>query len=90
MCSDKIQNRRGSDRRQIPDRRSGKERRLNGSNSANGNDDIFNTQQACRYLRISRPTFLKYIATGRIKAIKIGRGWRVFKSELDRLLRPPE
>jgi excisionase family DNA binding protein len=50
-------------------------------------DPVLITQEACDYLRISRPTYLKYLYTGRIKAIKAGRGWRVFKSELDRFLK---
>jgi len=45
------------------------------------------TQEACDYLRISRPTYLKYLYTGRIKAIRAGKGWRVLKSELDRFLK---
>ncbi len=50
-------------------------------------DPIFTTQEACSYLRISRPTFLKYIYMGRIKAAKVGKGWKVLKSELDRFLK---
>ncbi|HEX3036750.1 MAG TPA: helix-turn-helix domain-containing protein [Thermodesulfobacteriota bacterium] len=45
------------------------------------------TQEACDYLRISRPTFLKYLYTGRIKGTKAGKGWRVLKAELERFLR---
>ena len=45
------------------------------------------TQEACDYLRISRPTYLKYLYTGRIKGTKAGKGWRVLKSELERFLR---
>ncbi len=45
------------------------------------------TQEACDYLRISRPTCLKLLYTGRIKGIKAGKGWRVLKSELDRFLK---
>jgi excisionase family DNA binding protein len=44
------------------------------------------TQEACDYLRISRPTYLQYLHRGRIKATKVGKGWRVLKSELDRFL----
>jgi excisionase family DNA binding protein len=44
------------------------------------------TEEVCDYLRISRPTFLKYLYVGRIKATRAGRGWRVLKSELDRFL----
>ncbi len=50
-------------------------------------DTILTTQEACDYLRISRPTYLKYLHRGRIKATKMGKGWRVLKSELDRFLK---
>ncbi|MGQ9509025.1 MAG: helix-turn-helix domain-containing protein [Thermodesulfobacteriota bacterium] len=48
---------------------------------------VMTTQEACRYLRISRPTFMKYLYSGRIKGTKAGKGWKVLKTELDRFLR---
>jgi excisionase family DNA binding protein len=45
-------------------------------------DSVLTTDQAIEYLRISKPTFLKYIRLGRIRAIKAGKGWRVLQSEL--------
>jgi excisionase family DNA binding protein len=54
----------------------------------NGRDDaVLTTREACDYLRISRPTYLKYIYLGRIKGAKAGKGWKVLKSELDRFLK---
>ncbi len=50
-------------------------------------DMVMTTQEACQYLRISRPTYLKYLYEGRIKGAKAGRGWKVLKSELDRFLK---
>jgi excisionase family DNA binding protein len=50
-------------------------------------DEVLTTDDAMRYLRISRPTFLKYIRLGRIRAIKAGKGWKVLQSELYRFLR---
>ncbi len=50
-------------------------------------DTVLITREACDYLRISRPTYVKYLYTGRIKATKAGKGWRVLKSELDRFLK---
>jgi len=50
-------------------------------------NEVMTTQEACQYLRISRPTFLKYIYVGRIKGAKAGKGWKVLKSELDRFLK---
>jgi excisionase family DNA binding protein len=83
----RFKQRRRDERRKLPDRRNGYDRRIGINPDAVDNDSIFSTQQACSYLGISRPTFLKYIKSGKIKAQKIGRGWKVVKSELDRFIR---
>jgi len=51
------------------------------------NDSVLTTEEAIGYLKISKPTFLKYVHLGRIRAIKAGKGWRVLESELTRFLR---
>ncbi len=50
-------------------------------------DHVLTTKESCAYLRITKPTYFKYIREGRINAIKAGKGWKVLKSELDRFLR---
>jgi len=50
-------------------------------------DEVLTTDEAMEYLKISKPTFLKYIRLGRIKAIKAGKGWRILQSELYRFLK---
>jgi excisionase family DNA binding protein len=50
-------------------------------------DTVLTTQEACDYLRISRPTYLKCLYLGKIKGAKVGKGWKVLKSELDRFLK---
>jgi excisionase family DNA binding protein len=50
-------------------------------------DLVLTTEEATGYLKISKPTYLKYIRLGRIRAIKAGKGWRVLQSELYRFLR---
>ncbi len=50
-------------------------------------DSVLTSDEAIQYLRISKPTFLKYIRLGRIKATKAGKGWRVLHSELYRFLK---
>jgi len=52
-----------------------------------GEDAALITREACDYLRISRPTYVKYLQLGRIKGTKAGKGWRVLKTELDRFLK---
>jgi excisionase family DNA binding protein len=49
-------------------------------------DAVLTTKEAVKYLKISKPTYLKYIRLGRIKAVKAGNGWRVHRSELHRFL----
>jgi excisionase family DNA binding protein len=71
--------RRITDRRVNPDRRSGR-------SALKIIRKVFNTSEACRYLQISRPTFLKLISAGKIRARKIGKGWKVLDSELERFL----
>jgi len=50
-------------------------------------ETVLTTDEATEYLKISKPTFLKYIRLGRIRAIKAGKGWRVLQSELNRFLK---
>jgi len=63
--------------------------KTNGGNSMSfmEKDVVLTTDEAIEYLKISKPTFLKYIRLGRIKAIKAGKGWRILQSELNRFLR---
>jgi excisionase family DNA binding protein len=49
-------------------------------------EGVLTTNEACSYLRISRPTYLKYLYEGRIKGAKAGKGWKVLRSELNRFL----
>ena len=51
------------------------------------NDEVLTTQEAIKYLRISKVTYLKYIRLGRIRAVKAGKGWKVHRSELHRFLK---
>lgn len=83
----RFKQRRRDERRKLPDRRNGYDRRNDLNSDSVDNGAVFSTQEACTYLRISRPTYLKYIKEGKIRAQKIGRGWRVVKSELDRFIR---
>jgi|MudIll2142460700_1097286.scaffolds.fasta_scaffold06843_4 excisionase family DNA binding protein len=53
-------------------------------------DAVLTTKEAVKYLKISKPTYLKYICLGRIKAVKAGNGWRVHRSELHRFLKVGE
>ena len=74
------------------DRRAGVERRRSNGRRRIDQDTYFEGKavlsagEACGYMGISRPTFLKLVYEGRIRAQKMGRGWKVLKSEIDRFL----
>jgi len=53
-------------------------------------DAVLTTKEAIKYLKISKPTYLKYIRLGKIKAVKAGSGWRIHRSELHRFLKVEE
>jgi excisionase family DNA binding protein len=50
-------------------------------------DVVLTTKEAMKYLKISKPTFLKYVRSEKIRAIKVGNAWRVHQSELYRFLK---
>jgi excisionase family DNA binding protein len=52
-----------------------------------GKDEVLTTDEAIRYLKISRPTYFKCIRLGKINAIKVGSGWRVLQTELNKFLK---
>ncbi len=49
-------------------------------------DIVLTTEEAIKYLKISKPTFFKCIHSGKLRAIKVGKGWRILLSELNRFL----
>jgi len=49
-------------------------------------DEVYTTEEVVNFLKISRPTFYKYIHQGKIRATKVGGGWRILDSELVRFL----
>ena len=75
-----------TEKESIIDRRVSVDRRRSGNSPMNIVQRALDTSEACRYLRISRPTFLRCVAAGKIRAKKIGRGWKVLETELERYL----
>ena len=53
-------------------------------------DLVLTADEAMKYLKISKPTLLKHVRLGKIKAIKVGREWRFLQSELYRFLKGEE
>jgi excisionase family DNA binding protein len=50
-------------------------------------NEVLTTGEACKFLKISKPTFLKLIHTDQIQARKVGKGWKLLRSELEACMR---
>ena len=44
--------------------------------------EVLTTEEASRYLKISKSLFLKLVRTNQIRGRKVGKGWKVLESEL--------
>jgi len=48
---------------------------------------VLTTSEAMEYLRTTRVTIFKMIKEGKLKANKVGRGYRFIKEDLDKFIR---
>lgn len=48
---------------------------------------IVDMDGAISYLKTTRPTFYRWLRSGKLKGMKVGRQWRFYKDELDRFLK---
>lgn len=49
-------------------------------------DRPLTAQEAADFLKVHIATIKRWIKEGRIKAVKIDRGWRIRRSEIERIL----
>lgn len=52
--------------------------------------DLLDLDQAVAFLSTTRPTFYRWLRTGRVKGLKVGRQWRFRKEDLERYLKGEE
>jgi len=53
-------------------------------------DEILTVREVAEYLKLSRTTIWRWCNEGRLQAFKVGRGWRIHQSELERITRNSE
>lgn len=49
-------------------------------------EDAYTVEQVARKLQLHENTIRNMIKTGRLRAVKIGKGWRIPKAEYEKLL----
>lgn len=52
-------------------------------------DDILTVQEVADYLKLSRTTIWRWCNEGKLPAFKIGRSWRIHRSELEEITGKP-
>jgi len=66
-----------------------------GTESSNGSDVddsmkgkiVIDMNKAIELLKTSRPTFYRWLRSGKIKGMKIGRQWRFYREDIDRFMK---
>jgi len=54
------------------------------------NDIPLNIEEAAQVLRVSRPVILRLLNSGQLRGRKVGRAWRILRSEIDAFLQTSE
>jgi len=49
-------------------------------------DEILTVREVAAYLKLSRTTIWRWCHDGRLRAFKVGRGWRIHRSEVERIV----
>ena len=50
-------------------------------------DEILTVREVAEYLKLSRTTVWRWCHAGKLQAFKVGRSWRIHRSELERITR---
>ena len=49
-------------------------------------DEILTVEEVAQYLKLSRTTIWRWCNEGKLQAFKVGRGWRIHQSELEKIV----
>lgn len=49
-------------------------------------DEILTVQEVANYLKVSRSTVWRWCNVGKLRAFKAGHGWRVHRSEVEKMV----
>lgn len=52
-----------------------------------GAEELMDMEGAILHLKTTRPTFYRWLRSGKLKGMKVGRQWRFYRADLDRFLK---
>jgi len=61
-----------------------------GNGEAEPSGELLDMGQAIEMVKTSRPTFYRWLRSGKIKGMKVGRQWRFYREDIERFLRGQE
>jgi len=61
-----------------------------GRGAASADAELLTMDQAVEILKTTRPTFYRWVRSGKVRGMKVGRQWRFDRREIDRFLRGQE
>jgi len=53
-------------------------------------DELIDMNEAISLLKTSRPTFYRWLRSGKVKGMKVGRQWRFYRDDIERFLKGQE
>ena len=56
-------------------------------NSSEPKEELLSMDQAIEQLKTTRPTFYRWLRSGKIKGMKVGRQWRFYPADIERFLK---
>jgi len=48
-------------------------------------DEILTVREVAKYLKLSRTTIWRWCNEGKLQAFKVGRGWRIHRSDIEKI-----
>jgi len=48
-------------------------------------DEILTVREVAEYFKLSRTTIWRWCNEGKLQAFKVGRGWRIHRSEIEKI-----
>ncbi len=48
---------------------------------------VIDMEEAIRMLKVSRPTFYRWLRSGKVKGMKVGRQWRFYREDIERFMK---
>jgi len=49
-------------------------------------DEILTVREVAEYLKLGRTTIWRWCNEGKLQAFKVGRGWRIHRSEVEKIV----